>query len=140
MTGVVGAHERGCVLEEPRRSGTVGLDLHATGGRAETLRAGAVGGVRGAPDLAGTPLEARVVRTAGERRQRGPELDRTVQPDDTSQRRAHRTRTDAVKEAVNDAPGRTVGWSPEISASVGAVIGSRQQKPRPAGANTWRNG
>ena len=46
----------------------------------------------------------------------------------------------AVNDAVNAAPARTVGWSPVTSALVGAVIGSRQQKSRASGANTWTKG
>ena len=79
-----------------------------------------------------------IVRSTRERPERGAELDRAGEGHPTPAGPGHPTRTDAVNDAVNDAPGRTVGWSPDTSAFVGAVIGSRQQKPCAAGANTWR--
>jgi len=103
------------------------------------LAAGPVGSVRGTPDLAPAALHARVVRSACERREGGPHVDRRGERHEASPCHA-RTPTVAVNDAVNDAPARTVGWSPVTSALVGAVIGSRQQKSLASGAYTWTKG
>ncbi len=85
---VVGAEQRGCVLERPFGTRSPGLGVeHGAVGPAAPVPAhhgqgrGAVGGAGGPPEPRGAELAGRVVTTSAQSRERQAEVDRCVEGD-----------------------------------------------------------